>query len=75
MQLNTLFIELNTDLNKINGIISRILTIYPTLFAAIKELLVNKNVNIFVIKREIVTNLHFLSFLPLLSLFLLCFLD
>lgn len=60
--MNTLFAGLGIDLNRIDGIISKTLTMLPTLFATTRGPLLDKNVNILLIREEIVTviNLNFI---------------
>lgn len=59
------------DLNGIDGTTSRILTMPPTLFVTIKKPLLNKDIDILFVRREVVTVLALLSLLPLFLHYLL----
>lgn len=69
MWLNTPFAGPDIALNGIGGIISRIWTIPPTLFATTRKHLFNKNIDILLIKGEVVMVLPLFFPLILLSLF------
>lgn len=67
MRLSISFIRPDMDLNEIDNTISRILTILPTLFVTTKRFFFNKNVNILLVKGEVITILSLFTPIPLLS--------
>lgn len=67
--MNISFAGPGIDLNRIDSTISNTLTILSTLFATTKKSLLNENVDIFLVKGEVIT------VLPFLPLVLYCLLD